>query len=137
MSHETGLVVSVCLNCERLAAMSYFVILSSMDLGSSRNVGKVTLLKSAPGRSWEMMWDSTVGVSEAPGVLRSLYVGIIRDQVMWTDRCLAQAPRLFFQVSCETVRIIVSVLYLSHPHRPLPTLARRLSPQLASPCQSL
>lgn len=39
----------------------YFVILSSIDLGSRMKVGKVTLLKSAPGRSWEMMWDKTVG----------------------------------------------------------------------------
>lgn len=32
-----------------------FVILSSMLLGSRMKVGRVTLLRSAPGRSWEMM----------------------------------------------------------------------------------
>ncbi len=40
---------------------SYFVILSNMDLGSSIKVGKTTLLKSAPGRSCDMIWDSTSG----------------------------------------------------------------------------
>lgn len=39
----------------------YFVIRSSIDLGSSMNVGSVTLLRSAPGRSCDMMWESTVG----------------------------------------------------------------------------
>lgn len=37
----------------------YFVILSSIDLGSKINVGRTTLLKSAPGRSCEMMCEST------------------------------------------------------------------------------
>ena len=36
------------------------VILSNIDLGSSMNVGSVTLLRSAPGLSWEMMCDNTV-----------------------------------------------------------------------------
>ena len=43
------------------AEWQYFVILSSIDLGSRMKVGRVTLLKSAPGRNWEMMWDSTIG----------------------------------------------------------------------------
>lgn len=34
---------------------THFVMRSSMDRGSSMKVGKVTLLRSAPGRSWEMM----------------------------------------------------------------------------------
>ena len=63
MGHETCLVINLRLVCKRVAAKSYFVILSSMDLGSSKNVGKVTLLKSAPGRNWEMMWDSTTAES--------------------------------------------------------------------------
>lgn len=33
----------------------YFVIRSSIDRGSSIKVGRVILLRSAPGRSWEMM----------------------------------------------------------------------------------
>lgn len=37
----------------------YFVILSSIDLGSRMKVGNVTRLKSAPGRSWEMMCERT------------------------------------------------------------------------------
>lgn len=37
----------------------YFVILSSIDLGSKINVGRTTLLKSAPGRSCEIMCEST------------------------------------------------------------------------------
>lgn len=36
-----------------------FVIRSSIDLGSNIKVGRVTRLRSAPGRSWEMMWDRT------------------------------------------------------------------------------
>lgn len=38
---------------------SYFVIRSSIDRGSRMNVGRTTRLKSAPGRSWEMMCDRT------------------------------------------------------------------------------
>lgn len=38
---------------------SHFVILSSMLLGSRIKVGKTTRLRSAPGRSWEMMWERT------------------------------------------------------------------------------
>lgn len=38
---------------------SHFVILSSMDLGSKKKVGRVTLLRSAPGRNWEMMCERT------------------------------------------------------------------------------
>ena len=48
------------------AERPYFVILSSMDLGSRMKVGRVTLLRSAPGRNWEMMWDSTVGEVSFP-----------------------------------------------------------------------
>ena len=40
---------------------AYFVILSSMDLGSRMKVGRVTLLRSAPGRNCEMMWERTAG----------------------------------------------------------------------------
>jgi hypothetical protein len=39
---------------------AYFVILSSILRGSKMKVGSTTLLRSAPGRSWEMMCDSTV-----------------------------------------------------------------------------
>jgi hypothetical protein len=37
-----------------------FVILSSIDLGSRINVGRVTRERSAPGRSCDMMWERTV-----------------------------------------------------------------------------
>jgi len=37
----------------------YFVIRSSIDRGSRKKVGSVTLLRSAPGRNWEIMWEST------------------------------------------------------------------------------
>lgn len=36
-----------------------FVILSSIDRGSRMKVGKATRLKSAPGRSWAIMCEST------------------------------------------------------------------------------
>jgi hypothetical protein len=39
---------------------AYFVILSSILRGSKMKVGSTTLLRSAPGRSWEMICDSTV-----------------------------------------------------------------------------
>ena len=51
--------------------MFYFVIRSSIDLGSSMNVGSVTLLRSAPGRSCDMICESTVGI-EAVQHLRHL-----------------------------------------------------------------
>jgi len=41
---------------------SYFVILSSMLRGSRMNVGKTTLLRSAPGLSWDMICDRTEAV---------------------------------------------------------------------------
>lgn len=40
----------------------YFVILSSILRGSKMKVGRTTRLRSAPGRSWEIMWPSTVEV---------------------------------------------------------------------------
>ena len=36
-----------------------FVILSSIDRGSKMNVGRTTLLKSAPGLSWDIIWERT------------------------------------------------------------------------------
>lgn len=42
------------------ASAAYFVILSSIDLGSRMNVGSTTLLRSAPGRSCEIMCERTV-----------------------------------------------------------------------------
>lgn len=39
---------------------SHFVMRSSIDRGSRMKVGRVTRLRSAPGRSWEMMCESTV-----------------------------------------------------------------------------
>lgn len=38
---------------------SYLVIRSSMLRGSKMKVGSTTLLKSAPGRSCDIMWDKT------------------------------------------------------------------------------
>jgi hypothetical protein len=38
---------------------THFVMRSSMDRGSRMKVGSVTRLRSAPGRSCEMMWEST------------------------------------------------------------------------------
>lgn len=35
------------------------MILSSMLRGSRINVGRTTRLRSAPGRSWEMIWERT------------------------------------------------------------------------------
>jgi len=39
---------------------SYLVMRSSMLLGSRMKVGKTTLLRSAPGLSWDMMCDRTL-----------------------------------------------------------------------------
>lgn len=38
---------------------THLVIRSSMLRGSRMKVGKTTLLRSAPGRSWDMMWVRT------------------------------------------------------------------------------
>jgi hypothetical protein len=45
-----------------LGAQSYFVILSSIDLSSRMNVGRVTRERSAPGRNCAMMCESTTAV---------------------------------------------------------------------------
>ncbi len=44
-----------------------FVILSSILRGSRIKVGRTTRLRSAPGRSWEMMCDRTAGENELAG----------------------------------------------------------------------
>lgn len=38
---------------------TYFVMRSSMDRGSRMKVGRTTRLRSAPGRSCEIMWERT------------------------------------------------------------------------------
>jgi hypothetical protein len=43
----------------RSMSVTHFVILSSIDRSSRMKVGRVILDRSAPGRSWEMMWEST------------------------------------------------------------------------------
>lgn len=62
--------MSISSNLEGIAAQTHFVILSSIDLGSRMKVGKVTLLKSAPGRSCEMMCERT---GERPGPSAELF----------------------------------------------------------------
>lgn len=59
MRHETNTVMS--LTTLTMARASDLVILSNIDLGSSMKVGKTTLLRSAPGRSCEMIWERTSG----------------------------------------------------------------------------
>lgn len=44
--------------------LTYFVIRSSMDLGSRIKVGNTTRLRSAPGRSCEMMWLRTITLKD-------------------------------------------------------------------------
>src|SRR5688572_22590855 len=44
---------------------AHFVILSNIDRGSNMNVGSVTRLKSAPGRSCDIMCMSTVSGSQS------------------------------------------------------------------------
>jgi hypothetical protein len=39
---------------------TYFVIRSNIDRGSRIKVGRVTLLRSAPGRSCDMIWERTM-----------------------------------------------------------------------------
>ena len=53
MKLESSLVSSALLRLP--VRVAHFVIRSSMDLGSNMNVGSTTLLKSAPGRSCEMI----------------------------------------------------------------------------------
>lgn len=43
----------------RRAGWTHLVILSSMERGSRIKVGRVILLRSAPGRNCEMMWVRT------------------------------------------------------------------------------
>ena len=46
--------------CSRSAlGRLYLVIRSSIERGSRMKVGSTTLLRSAPGRSWEMIWERT------------------------------------------------------------------------------
>ena len=46
-------------SCRFSSIYTDFVILSNIDFGSNMNVGRVTRLRSAPGRNWDMMWDRT------------------------------------------------------------------------------
>ena len=53
-------VISQSLPSAAFVAWAHFVILSSIDLSSRMNVGRVTRERSAPGRNCEMMCESTV-----------------------------------------------------------------------------
>lgn len=53
-------------------AQTDFVIRSSMERGSRIKVGNVTLLRSAPGRSWAMMCESTARHSHVSQLSRGL-----------------------------------------------------------------
>lgn len=65
--------------------IAYFVILSSIDLGSKMNVGRTTLLRSAPGRSCEIIWERTMGDDdttinnhfESTGFVKRLTIALI------------------------------------------------------------
>ena len=69
----------------------HFVILSSMDLGSKIKVGRVTLLRSAPGRSCDMICESTLSA-----IPLSMYMVLSRNmsEQPLTDHCPDLAPRL-------------------------------------------
>ena len=58
MCHEAVYAVSA-LVVQGSPVRTYFVMRSNIDRGSRMKVGSVTRLRSAPGRSWEIMWEST------------------------------------------------------------------------------
>lgn len=60
MSHEAASTVSILLCSYTQADSTHFVMRSSIDRGSRMKVGSVTRLRSAPGRSCDMMCVSTV-----------------------------------------------------------------------------
>jgi hypothetical protein len=60
---------SACVGCA-----THFVMRSSIDRGSRMKVGSVTRLRSAPGRSWDIMWESMLPCSESMTVSSSLVV---------------------------------------------------------------
>jgi hypothetical protein len=57
MGHEASTISVVFVNP---GFPAYFVILSNIDRSSRMKVGRVILDRSAPGRSWAMMCESTV-----------------------------------------------------------------------------
>lgn len=85
-----------------MGAHAHFVILSSIDLGSRMKVGNVTRLKSAPGRSWEMMWERTV-----EGRMGSVKVSRVACLPAWrlidyTDHCPDQAQPLAVELAPDS-----------------------------------
>jgi hypothetical protein len=58
MCHEAASTVSTVLSL--YLQTTHFVMRSSIDRGSRMKVGSVTRLRSAPGRSCDMMWESTI-----------------------------------------------------------------------------
>lgn len=61
MCHEAVSIISTCVALGVVGVVpTHFVIRSSMDRGSKMKVGRVTRLKSAPGRSCDMICMSTV-----------------------------------------------------------------------------
>lgn len=52
---------------------THFVMRSSMLRGSRMKVGSTTRLRSAPGRSWEMMWVRTKGSPRSSALMPSSY----------------------------------------------------------------
>lgn len=55
MSHEAASYVSDLIPIECFPGSTHFVMRSNMDRGSRMKVGRVTRLRSAPGRNCEMM----------------------------------------------------------------------------------
>lgn len=59
VTHEAMQVSACTEKYVQIATVTDFVILSSMLRGSRMKVGRTTRLRSAPGRSCEMMWERT------------------------------------------------------------------------------
>lgn len=73
------------------AVLTDFVILSNIDLSSRMNVGRVTLLRSAPGLNWEIMCERTV---LDLSMLSSIPAGCgLTISLVWLDHCGVVAIR--------------------------------------------
>lgn len=68
---------------------AYLVILSSMDLGSNMKVGRVTLLRSAPGLNCDIMCDSTAAAERVSLFPRHSYKALTISLIRLNDcnRC--------------------------------------------------
>jgi hypothetical protein len=86
MGHEAGHLSALLYQGIHRKILSHFVMRSNIDRGSRMKVGRVTRLRSAPGRSCDMMCESTTVQSYVSQLF--LYVQLFLCVRLFLGACL-------------------------------------------------